>query len=562
MRFRTLSCRILLILTLICPISSFATSQIDDFAQSWQHQALTLQRQMGHALPLGQTNFLTTHNSYNTQHYMSFMRYWDPNQYLSVAEQLDLGIRALEYDIHYFWNRFGIQDLLLCHGSSFGSLNHVGCSPFDRTAHNGLLELETWLRQPQNQQEVVILYIEDHMDDQYDLMQSILDDTIGDRIYRPEGCQSLPMNISKNDVLALGKQVIIIGGNCGSTGWSQTAFNYGYPTDNDNFLPYPACKTAKYSTSFIQNNLTRIYEDKTNLSRLFSTPSQAITPELMKQATACGLSTIGLDKLTPNDERLTAAIWSWDNNQPSSNNNQCALLNQNNRFDSVQCTNYQPYACRASDNGEWQITSNIGPFSEGQEVCESEFGDFFTFATPQNGYQQTQLTQTRTNSGYASTPWVNYAFDTTQGQWVSNNTPMPTYTTITSTPSEQLMNGHNFCLNVKNNDLSEGATIEQNSCLNNDSQQWQQDNGGKLQLAAQNTLCIGATRSLRPYRNMVLVACNSNQAITWIRGSNNSYRVSQDPSLTLGISGAFWGKGRQAKLYRYSGNKGQQWVSK
>jgi len=281
----------------------------------------------------------------------------------------------------------------------------------------------------------------------------------------------------------------------------------------------------------------------------------------MEQATACGLSTIGLDKLTPSDERLTAAIWSWDSNQPSSNNNQCASLNENGRFESAQCANYQPYACKASDNGEWRITSNIGPFNEGQQACESEFGDIFTFSAPQNGYQQTQLTQARIDSGYASIPWVNYAFDITLGQWVSNNTPMPIYTPALSTPSEQLMNGHNFCLNVKNDDVSEGASIEQNSCLNSDSQQWQQDDDGKLQLTSNNTLCIGATRTLRPYRNMELVSCNSSQAITWTRGSNNSYRVSQEPSLALGISGAFWGKGRQAKLYRYSGNKGQQWVS-
>lgn len=553
---------ILLFMALGHATSAHSNPLLDEYLNSWEYRALSYQRQLDMELPLGKSSFLTTHNSYNSRHYQNLFRYWDPNHINSVAEQLDMGIRALEYDVHYFTNQYGNKDLLLCHGQG----PHLGCSQFDRRFDLGLMEIETWIRQPKNQQEVIILYIEEHIDGHYDMAIDMLESTLGDLIYKPQGCQSLPMSLSKADILRAGKQIILIGGNCADSGWSSYVFNYGYPTDNDTFEPYPNCRTENYSTDYIQSHLTRLYEDRTRLSSTFSTPPQKITPQLMAEATACGISTLGLDKLEFFDERLTAAIWSWDQNRPLKNNTlECAALNNNGRFEDDHCGNSYRFACKHNQADEWLITDNSGSWLNGEAQCQASFGAEYSFSTPKNGFQHTKLLEARRSTNSDESIWIDYSESQFAGQWeVDKQAPFTKAISYLTNP-RQLLNGWGFCLETKSSNPLVGEKLQHNRCDNAPHQQWIQDSEGRLHSAADATLCVSHAEDNNS--SLTMSDCASENAITWQWGGNNSLRTletSEDAAeqtisaQALNVSFGLLKK-QTAKLADFNGSKSQQW---
>ena len=535
---------------------------LDEYLNSWDYRALSYQRQLDMELPLGKSSFLTTHNSYNSKHYQNLFRYWDPNHINSVAEQLDMGIRALEYDVHYFTNQYGNKDLLLCHGQG----PHLGCSQFDRRFDLGLMEIETWIRQPKNQQEVIILYIEEHIDGHYDMAIDSLESTLGDLIYKPEGCQSLPMSLSKADVLRAGKQIILIGGSCADAGWSSYVFNYGYPTDNDTFEPYPNCRTGKYNTDHIQSHLTRLYEDQTRLSNTFSTPPQRITAQLMAEATACGISTLGLDKLAFFDERLTAAIWSWEQNHPIKNETlECAALNNNGRFEDVNCENHYRFACKNNNADEWLITDSSGNWQQGEALCSESFGAEYSFSTPKNGFQHTKLLEARRNSNSSESIWIDYSEAQFAGQWIVDKQAPFTKATTQITNPRQLLNGWGYCLETKSPIPLIGDNLQHNRCDNAPHQQWILDTEGRLHSGADSSLCISLADNSQ--NKLSIASCSSENAIHWQWGSNNSLRkiesneaeIEHPTSLKALNVGFGLFKKQTAKISSVNGSKSQQW---
>lgn len=297
-----------------------------------------LQQHMDMGEPLGRASFLKTHNSYNSRAYANLGSYHDPNHTLSLVTQLDMGIRALELDVHNYNN-----NLLLCHGQD----NHLGCSVFDRKFEDGIKEVATWLTRSGNRDQMVILYLEDHVDGRYDDVMAIMNQHMGSLIYKPGSCQSLPNSLSKADVINSGKQVVVIGGNCGTAAWGQFAYQGTYPTDNGNFYPWPDCRTDNWSSSYIQNHLVRMFEDSTILSSLFGDPPPAITPQRMRDAMDCGFGVVGLDQLDYFDSRLRAAIWSWGEGEPNNANNDddCAAQRGDGRFNDLSCSAVRPFAC-------------------------------------------------------------------------------------------------------------------------------------------------------------------------------------------------------------------------
>src|SRR5690606_32555303 len=281
--WRHLSVVMLIGVTGLCTSAPMAASPLDDYRASWEQQALKLQRNLDLGEPLGRNNIQKTHNSYNSSAYASLGSYHDPNQQYSLVDQLDMGIRALELDVHYTTASSFSKELLLCHGQA----SHIGCSSFDRPFEDGLKEIATWLGQPVNRQEVIILYLQEHVDGQYDRAVEQLNRQMGDLIYKPQGCQNLPMNISRADVLDAGKQVLLIGGNCGNANWANRVFNYGYPTGNGSFQPYPARRPPGHARNIVLDNSVRGFEASAMPSSVPASPPPAITGKPTADAMQC-----------------------------------------------------------------------------------------------------------------------------------------------------------------------------------------------------------------------------------------------------------------------------------
>ncbi|MCP3942382.1 MAG: phosphatidylinositol-specific phospholipase C domain-containing protein [Desulfobacteraceae bacterium] len=395
---------------------------MSDYKASWEYKALQLQSQIDRYAPLGKASFITTHNSYNAGVYSQNGSYIDPNQKISLYDQLEIGVRALELDVHYTFSSSGFwpwewrftEELKLSHGNG-----DVGTHPNDRFFIQGLAEIKNWL--DNNSSEVVILYLEDHMEGKYDKAISEMNDIIGDLVYKPSGCQSLPMDISKTDILAAGKQILLIGGNCATTNWSNYVFNGHFSaTENlENFTGYPVCTAGNKDIDYIQSHLVRIYEDSTNLSAIFGNPGPPITAIDAAPMAKCGIGAIGLDQIVPFDSRLEAQIWSWGENEPGNpgNGEDCAAQRSDGRFRALSCSSYKNVACQNSDTGEWFITSGTYTWGQASLACDIEFaGQGLVFAVPVNGYENAKLQDLKISMGITDV-WINYSAELNDGNW-------------------------------------------------------------------------------------------------------------------------------------------------
>ncbi len=404
-------------------LSAFVQAdEIDNYLGSWEYRALSIQGRIDGDAPLSDVLFLSTHNSYNSSVYTSAFSYWDPNHYYSIYEQLVMGVRELELDVHRYFSMKGWPwqwrtKLLLSHAQD----NHTGASALDRELAEGLREISDWIRRPENSREILIIDIEDHMDGSYDLAVDIIQNYLGNLVYRPSGPMGLDTYITKNELLALGKRVIIISGGDNHARWRQWVFTgtgdrvhfpQGKPQD---FRPYPDCG---FSRETYDNYLVRYFEDRTNLSDWFSDPGDPITADTVREMVRCGVNIISMDKLEPFDGRLRAAVWSWDVNEPNNSGGEhCAEMWGNGRWNDAQCAVSRRFACKNSDSGEWRITGAAGPWNDGAAMCSAEGDGPWHFETPVNGYDNEKLNEARRAAG-ASSVWLNLTDEATEGQWV------------------------------------------------------------------------------------------------------------------------------------------------
>ncbi|WP_163833078.1 phosphatidylinositol-specific phospholipase C domain-containing protein [Spartinivicinus ruber] len=388
------------------------------YSQSWLNRAIQLQIKLDISEPLGRSTFLYTHNSYNSKAYANLGSYWDPNHQLSIHQQLEYGIRAIELDTHWTLGTRAKKEILLCHGTN----KHTGCSIFDRQLTATLKEISNWLRKPNHRDQLLMIYLEDHLDGHYQEALAALNQSFGDLIYRPSNCQTLPQTVSKQDILQQGKQVILVGGNCATPAWSSTVFKDHWTTENGSFSGYPLCTTKRFSAMEVANQLIRIYEDATWLTRHFGNPPPTITPQVMQNAVNCGLGLVGAEPLKEFDPRLYAAVWSWATDEPKANSTDqhCAIQGKNGRFYSEACTNHYPYSCRNRQTNHWQITTNEGSWSQGEHQCKQAFGPNYQFDVPRSGYQNLQLL----NETSSKIVWVNYQDQNKQGMWLPGDYPM------------------------------------------------------------------------------------------------------------------------------------------
>ncbi|KAG7399172.1 hypothetical protein PHYBOEH_009530 [Phytophthora boehmeriae] len=232
--------------------------------EPWVARAITYQRNLSYAETLCYAELPATHNSVITQargygnrdqlfnqalnasNSNSYMR--TSNQFLSLTDQLDLGVRFLELDVHYFasslrsahCSAFGIDfvdDASEALVSSLASVLDasgeddtvewnsalVGCLPSisgiraeEQRLHNdSLAEIATWLNSRPN--ELVLIYTEigDEVGtySQTDTLLELYTRTFGDILFSPSDLESAGGNwndFTLESLIARGKQVILV----------------------------------------------------------------------------------------------------------------------------------------------------------------------------------------------------------------------------------------------------------------------------------------------------------------------------------------------------------------
>lgn len=385
------------------PQAKVSGDAITQFQNSWVGKALAHQRKMDADAPLADNNILGSHNSYNSREYRNATRYLDPQQIHSIYDQLRLGARFIELDAHWTAHTHGWPwqwgtDLLLCHsgiGVDMGDL-HVGCSLTDRRVKDGVAEVARWVNE--NPNEVIILYFEDHTDGRHQKLFNIVNNHLGDKIYASQGCKAIPNTLTKNQVLAGGKQVIV---------WKDSGCSGNHDMKNMAFTGL--------------GDIDRIWEDRTSIGAIgafFTNGSvKKIEAEDVTQAFKNGGNIVNLDDMTHDDGRLSAAVWSWDVNEPNNwgGNQDCALQWGNGRWDDANCGNQHFFACQHNETQEWNISTYQDTWQAGQQAC-ALLGNY-RFSAPTNSKQNEKL---KAAKGGISHVWLNASDRAAEGTWVTH----------------------------------------------------------------------------------------------------------------------------------------------
>ena len=377
------------------------------YGKTWLHRAAAFQYRLAHALPLGDAAWLGTHNSFNSVNDDPTLSHTDSNQQLSLPEQLDTDMRALELDLHYVRNA-----VVVCHGRGPDEA-HFGCTT-ERTFAEVLPEISGWLKKHPSQ--VMLLYLEDELGDDAGYAETIrvLDGVLGKAIYKPspsevtaKGCANLPLGISRDDVRARGAQVVLVG-NC-RAGWAADVYgwddNHVESGSTPGYEPFPTCD-ATYGRDVYDSKLVRYYEDSTFVSAATDptqTPAQhaanALSPDKVASMTRCGVNLFGFDQLLPHDGRIEATIWSWIKGEPDTDGGHCGVQRTDGRWLIGSCRPRRRATCRSASG--LALTPKPVPYVAARAACR-KLGARFDL--PRTGYENSQL---RALSG-SSRVWLRY----------------------------------------------------------------------------------------------------------------------------------------------------------
>jgi hypothetical protein len=385
------------------------------FKGSWVDRALGLQYELGNDVPLRNAPFIGTHNSFNSVAEMGqTVSTADPNQQVTIVEQLELDMRAIELDVHWIVSpSTGQLAPVVCHGFS----NHFPCST-EKTLGPVLEEVGGWLRSSAGSKQVLFLYLEDHLDNQtgYDAAAVAIQEKIGDLLYAPTagaGCQQLPLALTRKQILAAGKQVIIVGNSdCGvGSAWPSLVFDWQDHKEDGTpfFSDFPKCG-GDYTRAEYESTQIRYYED----GRISTAGSPRITPEVAAQMARCGVDLLGFDQLVPEDPRLTSLVWSWAKNQPGRGT--CAVQGSVKGklltpWRTLTCGAPRRPACRRGKT--WLLGRTAVPEANGQAECKLLHAQF---AVPRTGYEA-QLLRQKMRGARVSQVWLGYV--KRRGHWTA-----------------------------------------------------------------------------------------------------------------------------------------------
>ena len=279
----------------------------------------------------------------------------DPNQIYSLRDQLRMDARAIEIDVHWAPSLEGdpaqlFRAPIMCHGEPIAlgtGVVHAGCT-IERHLRHGLAEVRAWLDEPSNQDEFVLLYLENVLDDDpaaHAAATAAIQQHLGDLVARPpagQPCAPIPLTATRREMLDAGHRVLIVG-NCGPGAWGTWVHERatgerwieGSSGMGDDYPDYPACEARRANQGYGER-LIRHWEDSTWLSTIAGAAGTVSATEARRMA-RCGVNLIGFDQLHPDDPRLDAVVWSWAPNEPTDRGSHCAYQGGDARFRSSGC---------------------------------------------------------------------------------------------------------------------------------------------------------------------------------------------------------------------------------
>lgn len=386
----------------------------------WVQRALALQYELSGDVGYRDAPWVGTHNSFNSPAEVGdTLSAGDPNQQIPIVDQLDLGVRSIELDVHWFTRPgAGGKAVVVCHARGADE-GHAGCTT-EPTLDVVLDPIVAWLRQPANRDQVLNVHLQDELENAegYDAAAAILEQKLGDLLYRPAAppggeCTQLPFGLSRDDVRAAGAQVVLVS-DCGpGSRWPAVIFDWADTHEEDRPLGYrefPECD-QEVGRPVYKQKMIRYFEDSTRLTEGASQGGAAerrdrITAEVAGRMARCGVDLIDLDQLTPGDPRLAALVWSWAPGQPA--RGRCAVQRVTEalpfgRWRSKPCVRKLPAACRKR-SGKWIVARTPVAPSGARAACRDRRAKH---AVPRTGFEVQRLRKRMQRLDLASV-WLGY----------------------------------------------------------------------------------------------------------------------------------------------------------
>ncbi|KAH7488410.1 hypothetical protein PRIC2_007046 [Phytophthora ramorum] len=427
----------------------------------WLQRALKLQRKLAYRRNFCSATLPGTHNSainladgYGVEdhvfegylHYFSWfktgMKVHTNDQLFSLTDQLHMGVRFIELDVHWFDG-----DLHIAHCGGFKSKlldgmidvfneiakmlgtgiewdsETIGCKPSlssipskeQRPLKEALSELSTWLHAPEHADEFLMVFF----DDETDLMKWKKVGKLLDYIkeYFPEKEILRPFELvfdtkwpAFEELMRVGKRVVFMSGVDYLTQGEEILFvkdnvcNWQEPPLP--LAPFPECRFnhSKANIGVPDENFT-IFRPETseieygflNADGQIGTNENLLDEESLPGVADCGVNVPSPDNITP--KRMEATIWAVSKGHELDGNKCVALMRESTTWQSVDChtPNLLPACVDVHNPRHWVLGRSPVVEADAAAACAALSSGTMEFSVPASGYENelvyTQLMQ-------------------------------------------------------------------------------------------------------------------------------------------------------------------------
>lgn len=325
-------------------------------------------------------------------------------QYLSLTDQLRMGVRHIEID--QWWGPLE-KSIIVCHSPiplyPVGKINraaedqgldlewepkNMSCIGTKRVFADVLTEIKDWMMLEDNLEEIVVLYFDTKINMLPEHITSGNDDILrvfGDMVWKYS--EGSPLQLTIDEMLSKNKRIVI---ESNKESWLK-------PSSGDAVVFYPVLWSHQFGSGSFQEYPNCTVEGDT---KWYGTEMvRALDGSFIEAATRCGVQIASTDYINPDDMKFY--VWSWDQQEPSLIDG-CTAMLPSGRWATLPCDTELSYACideSAFESGAlWKIDlSAAGPWSKSSCPTGS------SFAAPHNGYSNALLN----TQGYAQMLWLN-----------------------------------------------------------------------------------------------------------------------------------------------------------
>ena len=333
-------------------------------------------------------------------------------QYMSLTDQLRIGVRHVEVDI--WWGPLE-NDIVVCHSPiplyPIGEVNRqaeaanltlewepakMSCAGTKRMFQDVLKEIRDWMLLEENLNEILVLYFDTKFylsPEAVTQSNNEIIDVFGSMLWTYT--DGSPLTHTVEELLAAGKRIMIENGR----------EEWLHPSEGDPVVFYPTIWTHQFSANSMEEFPNCTVEGDS--SWYGQQQVRALDGTFIEAATRCGVQVASADYINPDDMKLY--VWSWDQQEPSSAEG-CVAMLPSGRWATLDCATELPFACLRANSEQpagygldWVVNLDegaSGTWDQAKAACSSVQ---LQFAAPHNGYSNNVLL----TKGYGQSMWLN-----------------------------------------------------------------------------------------------------------------------------------------------------------